>query len=239
MKEINFLPEWYKNGRRRRITYRTQYAVLGCVFVMMIVWSVFASYSVAKVKAKLSQGYEQQMQAETVLREYEQVKAKVAQLQARAETVKRIRSRIVIPHVLAELSYLMDEGILLRSVVFKAERFTGQADKNNGGSVTKAKLVRAGDKAVLFPAAVRFRVVINGVATDAADVAELICRLEDSPYFREIYPSYSRNKQIKVSQVGTESEYEVSEFEIACYLANYELQPHEEPKEITEKGLDG
>jgi hypothetical protein len=35
MKEIDFLPEWYKNGRRRRMRYRTQYAVLGCIFVVM------------------------------------------------------------------------------------------------------------------------------------------------------------------------------------------------------------
>jgi hypothetical protein len=69
---------------------------------------------------------------------------------------------------------------------------------------------------------VKFKVVINGVAADASDVAELVCRLEDSPYFCLVYPSFSRNKKMTVTKRPAREDFQVTEFEIGCYLANYE-----------------
>ena len=54
MKEIDFLPEWYKSGRRRKITYRTQYVVLGGIFAIMMVWNFFAAGSVSRAEAELA-----------------------------------------------------------------------------------------------------------------------------------------------------------------------------------------
>ena len=84
---------------------------------------------------------------------------------------------------------------------------------------------------------VRFKVLINGVAANASEVANLICNLEDSPYFFQVKPSYTRsanieanmkpliNSQGELSNVGNNKGYKekiiVSEFEISCYLANY------------------
>ena len=65
-------------------------------------------------------------------------------------------------------------------------------------------------------------------------MAELIRRFEGSSYFCQVYPSFSRNKKVKtasrlaeslpnIKKDGAESgdDYQVSEFEIGCYLANY------------------
>jgi len=49
----------------------------------------------------------------------------------------------------------------------------------------------------------------------------LICRLEDSPYFQLVYPSFSRNRNIKTGTNLAGENYPASEFEISCYLANY------------------
>ncbi len=83
--------------------------------------------------------------------------------------------------------------------------------------------------------------VIRGVAADASNVAALICRLEDSPYFCQVVPSFSRTAVInaagspsfrsrtkspntKGSVQETGGKIQVSEFEISCYLANYREQ---------------
>jgi len=60
--------------------------------------------------------------------------------------------------------------------------------------------------------------VISGVAAGAGDIAELIGKLEESPYFCLVSPSFSQNRKMKV---GTGENFQVSEFEISCYLANY------------------
>ena len=64
------------------------------------------------------------------------------------------------------------------------------------------------------PENVRFRVVIKGVAENAADVTAFIKRLEQSDYLCQIIPVTLQN--IK----GTFA----AEFEINCYVANFILE---------------
>jgi len=95
---------------------------------------------------------------------------------------------------------------------------------------------------------VRFKVIIAGVAADASDVATLMCKLEDSPYFRQVVLSFSRGdteiaieskssfrtetdaedgtvkSKNRVREAGVRSKIPVNEFEINCYLANYREQ---------------
>ena len=79
------------------------------------------------------------------------------------------------------------------------------------------------------------------MAADATDVAALVSRLEESPYFRYVVPSFSRNMQIErqsttslrdpdilrptletASRAGAMGgTLRVSEFQINCYLGNY------------------
>ena len=94
--------------------------------------------------------------------------------------------------------------------------------------------LKIGNRGALPVGNVRFKVVINGVATDASDVAALVCKLEESLYFCDVTPLYSRNKQLqrKVNSASRPQTMErstlqsrdslrVSEFEISCYLKNY------------------
>jgi len=55
MKEIDFLPTWYRSSRRRQISYRTQYAGLVGIFVVMMVWNFIATHLLSKATAKLAQ----------------------------------------------------------------------------------------------------------------------------------------------------------------------------------------
>jgi hypothetical protein len=44
MKEIDFLPEWYKSGRQRQIGYRAQVLGMGGVLLIMIVWNLWKKW---------------------------------------------------------------------------------------------------------------------------------------------------------------------------------------------------
>lgn len=219
MREIDFLPKWYTSGRRRQISYRTQYVALGGVFVVMMVWSFVATHSISKATAELAEGTARQAEAETASREFAKIKSDVTRLQKKVKSIEEIDSKIDVASVFAEVSFLVDEKIVLNKVEFSAERFAGkQQGRPDRASAVRVARAELGGKGAPLSGDVRFKVVIGGVAADAGDVAALICKLEDSPYFCQVYPSFSRNRKIKV-RAG--KDLQVSGFEIGCYLANY------------------
>ena len=244
MKEIDFLPEWYKSGQRRQVSYRTQYIALGGVLVVMVVWNFIATHSISKVRAQFAQMSTKQAEAEGLSVKLAGLKSELRGLQEKAESIEDIDSKIDVAGVLAEMSFLIDEKIVLSKVAFIAEKFEDRRQAEispRAGTVVRAVRTKLGKKRELPLGDVRFRVVISGVAADASHVAALICRLEDSPYFCQVVPSFSRTAVInaagnpsfrsrtkslntKGSVQETGGNIQVSEFEISCYLANYREQ---------------
>jgi len=238
MKEIDFLPEWYKSGRRRQVSYRTQYIALGGVFVVMVVWNFIATHSISKARAQYAQISTKQTEAEGLSAKFADLKSELRELREKTEFIEEIDSKIDVAGVLAEMSFLIDERIVLNKVVFDAEKIEDEQRSETSpraGTVVRTVRTKLNEKRNLPLGDVRFRVVIVGVAADASNVASLICKLEDSPYFCDVVPSFSRTAEINVTSnpslrsgtknanSGRESggKIQVSEFEISCYLANY------------------
>ena len=94
MKEIDLLPEWYKNGRRQRIGYRTQYIALCGIFAVMMVWNFIAAHSVSTAAAELASLESKTFDAESVSREFSKVKNEVTQLQMKANILEEMDSNI-------------------------------------------------------------------------------------------------------------------------------------------------
>lgn len=221
MKEIDLIPKWYKRGRRQQISYRTQYAALGGVFLVMVMWNFIAGYSISKATTELAQAESQIISAESSSREFARIESEVAQLKEKINILEEIDSKIDVASVLAEMSFLIDKNVVLNNVELKADSFTKNKGRQNSGSAVRVASGNfGGNKAVLL-GDVRFKIVISGVASDASDVAALICSLEDSPYFCQVIPSFSRNRKIKTGPLHIREDFEVSEFEISCELANY------------------
>ncbi len=238
MKEIDFLPEWYKSGIRRQVSYRTQYIVLVGVFVVMVVWNFIATHSISKASAQHAQMSTRQAEAEGLSAKFAELKGELRGLQKKVESIEEIDSKIDVASVLAEMSFLIDERIVLNKVVFDAEKIEGKKQGEpspRAGAVVRAVRTKLSEKRNLPLGDVRFRVVIDGVAANAIDVASLICKLDDSPYFCQVVPSFYRTDEINVTsnpslRSGTKNvnsgreaggNIQVSQFKISCYLANY------------------
>lgn len=221
MKEIDFLPEWYKNGRNRQVSYRTQVIGLSGALVIMIVWNFITTHSISKAKAQVELGKVMQTQAASVSREFAGIKSKVAEFQKKVKSMEEMDSKIDVASILAEMSFLIDDNIVLSQVEFDAEKFVDKKQEKAPQYAANVARVAVGSnfgKEKLPLGDVRFKVMLRGVAADASDIAALICKLGESPYFCRVYPSFSRNRKMKA---GTEEEFQVSEFEVSCYLANY------------------
>lgn len=216
--------------------------------MVMLVWSFTATRSISKARAQVAQMAEKQAQAQKVSAEFAGLEDEIRALRKKAESIEKIDSRINVSGVLAELSYLIDERVVLQKVEFIAEKFADEQEtKSSPGTSTVVRAVRTGsnNKKELPLGDVRFKVVLAGVAADASDVAALMCKLEDSSYFCRVDLSFSRGdakinagnapsprkepaveggkteSKDYVSRSAGRSEIQVNEFEINCYLANY------------------
>ena len=224
MKEIDLLPEWYKSGRRRQHSYRTQYIVLCGLFAVIMVWSFTASHSISKVKAALAESGLKGSATADLSEEFAKIKGQIEKLQETAAILNKIDSRIDVADVLAEISFLIGEKVVLSKVEFTAERLMDNpAGNSRSRKATAVRIAGARSAGGRSPAigSVRFKIMIGGLAPDSGEVAELVCRLEESPYFCQVYPLFSRSTEVKVRTADKQEALQASKFEIVCYLANY------------------
>jgi len=233
MKDIDFLPEWYKNGLRREVSYRAQYMALGGVFLVMTVWSFATTHSISRAKAELAQTSTMHTQANTVSAERTRIENRLKDLRQKFESIEEVDSRIDVADVLAEMGFLIEDTIVLSKVEFVAERFPDEQSGNaagQAGAIVRAIRTKTSENKRIPVGHVRFKIVIAGIAADATNVPTLIRMLEDSPYFCQVVPSFSQSGTVHaqsdsatsggVPNAGTN--IPVTEFEIHCYLANYQ-----------------
>ena len=212
MREIDFLPQWYKHGRLEQQKHREFYIALGLIVLVMVVWSVFANGRVAAVRARnttLQNAKLIQMRGET---EYDAAQNQFYQLQSKQRILDSVKSRIVVSNVIAEMSHLLSGRIVLKKLEIKSEQLPRQNDGKNEIQVYSAD----SDKSKSFDNKVRFKIVMGGLAADAAEIAETINMLELSDYFFQVIPGFSRNTLIGQRQA--------CEFELTCYLSNYVMK---------------
>ena len=110
--------------------------------------------------------------------------------------------------------------MVLSDVHIQSEPFDNPQGKTTSRATIRLAEPTTAQEGVL-KANVRFKVIIRGVAATIADLARLVCRMEESAYFCLVYPAFSRNTEVKTGTERSDGSYKASEFEIVCYLANY------------------
>lgn len=238
MKDIDFLPEWYQEGKRRRVHIRRQYVALSVVFLTMLSYNLTSEHRISRASAKIARLEDRRIEAQEVMAEFNQISRALGQQRAKADIIRRIDSRINVGAVLAEISHMTGEQVILNRVEFLSEPVAQAAPQSsdNSGSTIRA-VARSNKSAQEVPLGdVRFRIVLAGAATDPADAAALVRKLDESAYFTRVSPSFSQPGKLSIAPKGPEvpvqggvvplaagkDTFQVTEFEIMCYLANYE-----------------
>ncbi len=212
MKDIDFIPDWYRTGRQRKVSYRRQYTMILCLFGILATWSFISGLSVSRSRAEVNRREKTFLADESINVRFEELKKELTALMDLRKVMDCVDPRADFGAILAELSHVAGSRIILRSLNVESEKFV--PDKQKG---QPTMMILGSDnsesKSVLPGADLRYRFKLNGIAADAADVATLISALEKSSYFCQILPGFSKTIQVK--------EYPVTEFEVSCYLANY------------------
>ena len=88
MKEIDFLPQWYKTGKRRRVNYRRQYIVIGGLFFGMLAWNFSAGYSVSLLNAQVDVMSNSISSNDTIAGRYQEFQDNLTELQRKWELLE-------------------------------------------------------------------------------------------------------------------------------------------------------
>lgn len=219
MRDIDLLPQWYKSGRQKQRTLRSQYMVLAGVVVIMLVWNFLAANSVSTVRAQLNSDDGEYAYAQSVIEKSQEIAGKVAKLEDKVNLVEQVDSKISVVNILSELSYLLGDEIVLSEVSFESEQIGTGARKSSGSGVRVAS--KSGQAEL--PGKVRFKGKLRGIAAQTSDVGKVVRKLEESAYFRDVTLGFSRSTEITVPSAD-QARQQVSEFEISFYLANYRFE---------------
>lgn len=233
MKELDFLPEWYKDDKRRQLHVRRQYVALAAVFLGMMIFNVTEIHRAGKAAAKAASLENQRAGAEAVVHEFDELTKQLNEVKTRAKLVEQMDSRVEVAALLAEMSHLIGDSVVLRKLEVLAEPFRRPEEKGQAkGSAVRLAGRAGGSEKDLPLGRVKLRIVLTGVAAHPADVPDLVCRLEASPYFQRVQPSFYGTTRVpggprpapgpqEGGAVKTQGVPGVTEFEIVCYLANY------------------
>ncbi len=218
MKEIELLPQWYKINKKQHNALCFQYAALGAILLLMAIWSLIINASAKREQATLASLEERRASTEKIIAEYSDLSRQVEQLKVNKAMIEQVNSNIDISRVLAELSYLINKNILIDKLSFTAEKIVKTRNKpqiNQNAVISQADIQT-------LSGPVRFVIRMAGFASDSQKVADLICNLEDSPYFCQAAPLYTDNKNPRNKNIFSGSQSQVAGFDIGCFLDNYQ-----------------
>jgi len=217
MKEIDFIPQWYKAGRERRRRCVQRYVLMVAMVILTTGWMFMINGRLSRASAEVEDIQRAFEQAQIRGQRAIQLKDKIAEMKQCTTLLDTIESRTRTTAILGELSHLIGENVILKKLSLQKELIDAPEPKNNAasGAVVKVGVTRQDDRDAVVPARPsQCKVVLSGVAAKPADAAMLIARLEKSPYFNQVVPVYSKQGKVRNKNV--------TEFEIRCYVADYQ-----------------
>lgn len=225
MNDVDFLPQWYKENRRRQQSVQRQYVILAALFLVMIVWNSVALRSIKRVSAELSVHELQQRQAEHVSFEHQDLMEKMKRIEETVLSLERLDSRVDVAAILAELSALVDDNTVLQQVELLSVPY---AQEQVAWTREGAAEALSDPEALTRQLAgwAQISVFLQGVAQKAGDVAEFIRALEASPYFSQVHLKYSKyapsaaQPQVDENTPDAQLSEGAVEFAIDCLLAH-------------------
>ncbi|MDD5459703.1 MAG: hypothetical protein PHF37_09965 [Phycisphaerae bacterium] len=218
MKEINLIPKWYQENKKHRSRCYIKYIAFAAVFVLAAIIWISAEVYVTSGKNRLARLEKENAGYEEISNKYEMTAAKLNEIKKKAAIMNKINSQMDITSMLGEISFLLEDALIIKKVEVTAEPFAENA-KAAGNSSGLRVTRQHENSSKTYEGNVKFKISLNGIASEAGKVADLICKLEDSPYFFKVVPSFSQNKTVSSGQ--GQPAYYATEFEISCYLANF------------------
>ena len=217
MKEIDFIPEWYKADQVRKRRYVRQYTIIAVIFGVMMVWSFVVGRHVKHVSADVEGVQSAFAKGRDKVHQAQRLQSEIAEMKQKAAVLDALTSRTKTTAILGELAYLVQENIVLNRLSLTNEPI-GEFKKETpvSGAVVQVGGSKERQHAVVPKTPSRVKVTISGIAAQPADAAAFIAALEQADYFQQVTLIFSRPTKFM--------DNDVTEFEMCCYVADYRIQ---------------
>ncbi len=218
MKELDFIPDWYRADRQRKRRRHRHCVPFGLVAALMAAWSFIVGQSVSGLSAE-TQAIEITLEkGRQAVQDALAMEQEIAALDRLARILEALTPRTTLSAILGELSQCVEEQIVFSQVALTQEPISDDTGKmaSSPGGLVRLGATKPAEASSLPDAPQRTRVTLIGIAAGGAEVAQLINRLETSHYFDRVSPVYSRAKKVGAK--------EVTEFEITCTIADYQVK---------------
>ena len=214
--ELDFIPSWYHEKRQRRNWYVRRYMVIAVITGLWIVGNLFSGRFISKAYADLGvlrETYEKGLRNVIQVRHLQE---RLSVLNRQSQILHQLRPRTPVSPVLAELSRCIGGRVVLTELSLVQTPLEARSASSQKTPAAQAKPAGSPKNDWRTGADTVLRIRLVGFAVDGAEVASLICRLEESEYFTEVIPVYSKNQ----TRFGTSA----AEFEIQCVLADFTVR---------------
>lgn len=218
MKEIDFIPEWYKANQKRRRSHHRQYVLLVMLFALIAGWNFIAGRHVERACAEARDARNMVERGKTRVDEGMRLEAEIEDFKKQIRLFEMTRPRTNISAVIAELSCLMGDNIILSKLSLNSEEIeTEKKTVSMPAAIVQIQMAagKGQDGAEKFLKQTRTRVTLTGIAAQSTDAARLLSRLEQSDYFEQESLFDAKPKTVK--------KHEVTAFEIRCTVADYKI----------------
>ncbi len=220
MRDVDFLPEWYRDNTQRKLSVRRQYIALSIIFLIMIFSNAVASRKISRANADLTRSDTERGHAERFMVEFGRLNSRVSETRAAVMSANRLNLELDVADVLAELSTVVSGEIVLRSV-----ELLGRNPAEQALAGETAPLPFDSDEAGELSVD-RFAVRLIGFAQHADHVSALIAELEDSATFHDVNLVYSKastealaSESAPSAQVSEQTSQKLFKFEVSCTIA--------------------
>lgn len=215
MTELDFIPQWYRAVRSRKLWHQRQYVIIGLSVLVIACGLMAAGRSLSLAQAKLSKMNSELESGIVCVQRFRELQSQLERLRESEKILASVSPRTPYAAVLAELSHCVGSNIVLSTLSFQVAPVP-QASQDSSIRQKPARVQLGTSSSSPRPALnpMQTELVLRGVALNGSTVAELIAAMEESVYFSRVVPGFSKNVKLR--------DCDVAEFEIRCVLADFE-----------------
>jgi len=178
MKEIDFVPQWYRSSQRRRNDLAVRVACLCMLVAAMVAWSIRNLAVVQMAEADTAALQESYRSQGALQDQHAALQRRLQQLEGRRALLRALRGGVRAEQVLAELSHLMPEAMALTNVTLRQHDRLEFKNSQGGAQRDRGSL--------------RGLMEVEGLAASHGHVGSFLAALERSPCFRGLEMKYSK-----------------------------------------------
>lgn len=200
MRELEFLPPWYPQLRRRRKTLFVQFWATIALAIGLMGWVAFTNRTIAQKQLQSSTLDRQLQQSRSDLKQLDAKLAEKKLLEQQQQVMARVGEHVEVTRLLAKLDQIMPKEMSLTQVSQDTQEQVKFADTKAGakGAAAAAKTSSMSRKQVVH---------VTGVTPSDADWATVLAKLGDSAYFQ--------NVQLEDAHEKTDQGHVMREFQVS------------------------